>query len=184
MNPIEPGQTMQIAAVRTRLWLERVVIGHNFCPFAKRELRRDAVRFTVCESNRNEPVLQQLIDECRFLDGHDATETTLLILPDGFADFMDYLDLVDLGERLLAGQGYEGVYQIASFHPDYCFADAEIGDAANFTNRSPYPMLHLLREASLDTAIDNYPDIDAIPAGNIAKARALGADYFRNLLGM
>ena len=90
--------------------------------------------------------------------------------------------MLELAERLLAQLGYEGVYQIASFHPDYCFADADNDDAANFTNRSPYPMLHLLREASLSMAIDNYPDIDAIPQRNVEKARVLGADYFRALL--
>jgi hypothetical protein len=167
---------------RTRQWLETVVIGLNFCPFAKRELRRNAIRFTESPSHRVEKVLEQLVAECEFLDKHPDAETTLLILPAGFEEFLDYLDLLELAERLLAELGYEGVYQIASFHPDYCFADADHEDAANFTNRSPYPMLHLLREASLDAAIDNHPDIDAIPQSNIDKARMLGADYFRALL--
>jgi hypothetical protein len=172
-----------IVIEKTRQWLEEVVIGLNFCPFAKRELRRDAVRFTVNASGDMGDALQQLIVECGFLDANPDTETTLLILPTGYAEFLDYLDLAGLAEDLLAEQGYEGVYQVASFHPDYCFADAEPDDAANYTNRSPYPMLHLLREASLDTAIDNYPDIDSIPANNMKKARALGAGYFRDLMG-
>lgn len=167
---------------RTRLWLENVVIGLNFCPFAKRELRRNAIRFTECQNPRVEDVLEQLVAECEYLDNHPETETTLLILADGFEDFLDYLDMIELAERLLAELGNEGVYQIASFHPDYCFADTDSGDAANFTNRSPYPMLHLLREASLDAAIDNHPDIDAIPTANVVKARELGLDYFRKLL--
>ncbi len=171
-----------IVIEKTRQWLEEVVIGLNFCPFAKRELRRDAVRFTVNGSGDMGDALQQLIDECGFLDANPDTETTLLILPEGYAEFLDYLDLAGLSEDLLAEQGYEGVYQVASFHPDYCFADAEPDDAANYTNRSPYPMLHLLREASLDTAIDNYPDIDSIPENNINKARSLGAGYFRDFL--
>lgn len=170
------------ALARTRRWLEQVVIGHNFCPFAKRELRRNAIRFAECPCDRNKDVLEQLVAECEFLDTHPDTETTLLVLPRGFEGFLDYLDMLELAERLLAQLGYEGVYQIASFHPDYCFADADNDDAANFTNRSPYPMLHLLREASLSMAIDNYPDIDAIPQGNVEKARVLGADYFRALL--
>jgi hypothetical protein len=167
---------------RTRQWLETVVIGLNFCPFAKRELRRNAIRFTESPSHRVEEVLEQLVSECRFLDNHPETETTLLILPNGFEEFLDYLDMLELAERLLAKLGYEGVYQIASFHPDYCFADAEKEDAANFTNRSPLPMLHLLREASLEKVIDDYPDTDTIPQANIEKARLLGADYFRALL--
>ena len=177
----QSGSDYGDAAARTRLWLEQVVIGLNFCPFAKRELRKNAVRFAVCGSNSSQDVLQQLIDECRFLDAHDATETTLLIMPNGYSDFMEYLDLADLAEQLLAEQGYEGVYQIASFHPDYCFADADSEDVANYTNRSPYPMLHLLREASLDQAIDAYPDIDSIPANNIEKARGLGSGFFKAL---
>lgn len=178
----QPTQEPPVIA-KTRQWIENVVVGLNFCPFAKRELRRDAVRFTVCGNGGTADALQRLIDECGHLDAHPETETTLLILPEGFADFLDYLDLAELAEDLLAEQGYEGVYQVASFHPDYCFADAGPDDAANYTNRSPYPMLHLLREASLDTAIDNYPDIDSIPENNMEKARTLGADFFRAHLG-
>ena len=95
---------------------------------------------------------------------------------------MHYLDLTELAEDLLAEQGYEGVYQVASFHPEYCFADADSEDAANYTNRSPYPMLHLLREASLDVAIDNFPGIDSIPETNMQKARSLGAEFFQTML--
>jgi uncharacterized protein len=169
------------AIQQTQHWLEEVVVGLNFCPFAKRELRRNAVRFTVNSSSDMGDALQQLIVECIFLDEHPDTETTLLILPEGYAEFLDYLDLAGLAEDLLAERGYEGVYQVASFHPEYRFADAEPDDAGNYTNRSPYPMLHLLREASLDTAIDNYPDIDSIPDNNMKKARALGVDFFRAL---
>lgn len=139
---------------QTQQWIETIVVGLNFCPFAKRELRKDTVRFVVNDNAELQETLQQLISECAFLDSNPETETTLIILPSGFDDFMDYLDLTELAENLLAEQDYEGVYQVASFHPDYCFADADSEDAANYTNRSPYPMLHLLREASLDTAID------------------------------
>ncbi len=170
------------AIEKTQQWLEEVVIGLNFCPFAKRELRKNAVRFILHESGDMQETLQQLIAECEFLDANPETETTLLILPNGFEDFLHYLDLTELAEDLLAEQGYEGVYQVASFHPEYCFADADSDDAANYTNRSPYPMLHLLREASLDIAIDNYPDIDAIPNNNMQKARSLGAAYFISVL--
>ena len=170
------------AIKQTEQWIETIVIGLNFCPFAKREIRRNAVRYVLIESSEIADVLTQLMDECAFLDNNPDTETTLIILPTGFDDFMDYLDLTELAENLLAEQDYEGVYQVASFHPDYCFADADSDDAANYTNRSPYPMLHLLREASLDTAIDNFPDIDSIPETNMQKARSLGADYFRVFL--
>jgi uncharacterized protein len=170
------------AIEQTQQWLEEVVIGLNFCPFAKRELRKNAVRFILNKSGDIQETLEQMITECEFLDANPETETTLLILPNGFEDFLYYLDLTELAEDLLAEQGYEGVYQVASFHPDYCFADSEADDAANYTNRSPYPMLHLLREASLDMAIDNYPDIDSIPKTNMQKARTLGAEFFQSIL--
>lgn len=163
----------------TQQWIETIVVGLNFCPFAKRELRKNAVRFVVNDTAELQETLQQLISECAFLNNNPETETTLIILASGFDDFMDYLDLIELAENLLAEQDYEGVYQVASFHPDYCFADADSEDAANYTNRSPYPMLHLLREASLDTAIDNFPDIDSIPETNMQKARSLGVNFFR-----
>jgi hypothetical protein len=166
----------------TKQWIEAIVVGLNFCPFAKRELRKNAVRFVINDNAELQETLQQLISECAFLDNNPETETTLIILASGFDDFMDYLDLIELAENLLAEQDYEGIYQVASFHPDYCFADADSDDAANYTNRSPYPMLHILREASLDTAIDNFPDIDSIPETNMQKARNLGAHFFSEFL--
>lgn len=170
------------ATKKTEQWIESIVIGLNFCPFAKREIRKNAVRYVLTESTEMADVLAQLMEECAFLDGNPATETTLLILPVGFEEFYDYLELHALAEDLLEEHDYEGVYQIASFHPDYCFADADSDDAANYTNRSPYPMLHLLREASLESAIDNYPDIDSIPETNMQKARGLGVAYFQSML--
>ncbi|MBP6310496.1 MAG: DUF1415 domain-containing protein, partial [Arenimonas sp.] len=106
----------------TQQWIEEVVIGLNFCPFAKREIRKNAVRFILNESGDMQETLQQLIAECELLDANPDTETTLLILPNGFEDFLYYLDLTEMAEDLLAEQGYEGVYQVASFHPEYCFA--------------------------------------------------------------
>ena len=175
-------ETTESIIARTRQWIETVVVGMNFCPFAKREMRHNTVRFIVSSDLDIESVLLQLIDECTHLDVDDGTQTTLLILPEGFADFDDYLDLAGLAEDLLADRGYEGVYQVASFHPDYRFADADADDPANYTNRSPYPMLHLLREDGLEAAIASYTDPDAIAENNIAKARALGSDYWLKLM--
>lgn len=162
-------------------WIESVVVGYNFCPFAKRELRRGRVRYALAEGGA-ESALACVLAECQHLDADPDTETTLLILPDGFDDFEEYLDLTAMAEDLLAELGYEGVYQIASFHPGYRFADADADDAGNYTNRSPYPMLHLLREDGLSRAIDAYPDADAIPENNIATARALGAARWQALI--
>ncbi len=125
--------------------------------------------------------LEAVIAELRFLDRTEDIETTLLIFPNHFADFDDYLDLVELAERLSIAEGYEGVYQIASFHPQYCFAGADEDDPANYTNRSPYPMLHLLREDSIARAVDHYIDPEGIPERNIAFAQEKGLKYMQLL---
>ena len=113
--------------------------------------------------------------EVQWLDEHSETATTLLVFPTLFKNFDHYLDFVELAESMLVDQGYEGVYQLATFHPDYCFDGAEPDDAANYTNRSPYAMVHLLREESVEQAIAFYGDTDAIPERNIAKLTAMGS---------
>ena len=156
------------------------MIGENFCPFAKREWDRQSIRYHISEESSYQAVLEDVLAECRLLDDKPDVETTLLILPQGFADFVDFLALLETAERLLVLEGYEGIYQIASFHPQYCFDDADEDDAANYTNRSPYAMLHLLREDSLEKAIVSYKgDIEQVPERNIAHARALGVAFFR-----
>jgi hypothetical protein len=109
-------------------------------------------------------------------------ETTLLVLTEGLEDFDDYLDLLEIAEALLADRGYEGTFQLASFHPDYVFADAEPDDPANFTNRSPYPMWHLLREAGLERALEHHPDPEGIPARNVEAMRELGHEALSEAL--
>lgn len=163
-------------------WVDKVVIGHNFCPFAKKELEGNRIRYVLSETNNAEVALESLIKECEYLDEHDQTETTLLIFSGFLADFEDFLDFVEMANQLIEMQDYEGVYQLASFHPDYCFADAEQADAANYTNRSPYPMLHLLRESSLERAIEHYPGAEKIPENNIQLATEKGAKYFQDIL--
>ena len=128
-----------------------------------------------------ESALETLVDELNFLDRTEGIETSLLIFPNHFADFEDYLDLVELAENLSIEQGYEGVYQIASFHPDYCFAGADADDPANYTNRSLYPMLHLLREDSISKALDHYIDPEGIPERNIAFAQEKGLRHMQLL---
>ncbi|MDT8451452.1 MAG: DUF1415 domain-containing protein [Gammaproteobacteria bacterium] len=167
---------------QTRCWVKTVIVGNNFCPFARRELERGSIRYSVKTGRDMESALQAVVDECIQLDNNDAIETMLLIFPEGFQDFEDYLQLVELAEGLLADQGYESVYQVASFHPDYCFAGAEQNDAANYTNRSPYPMLHLIREASLEQALINYPEPEKIPEQNVERARELGLEEMQRRL--
>ncbi|WP_276480154.1 DUF1415 domain-containing protein [Paraflavitalea pollutisoli] len=166
---------------QTRKWVKDVVIGCNFCPFAAREVKRNSVRYEVVTATRTDDSLSILLEACKRLDMEPDTETTLLIFPIAFADFEEYLDLVAMAEQLLKKKGYEGVYQVASFHPQYRFAGAPADDAANFTNRSVYPMLHLLREASIEAALKKYPDPDSIPADNIHFARDKGYTYMKML---
>ena len=167
---------------QTRCWVEEVIVAHSFCPFARREVERQSIRYTVSPETQVAGALEVLIDECILLDRDSSIETTLLIYPQGFEAFEDYLDFTALAEALLIEQGYEGVYQLATFHPDYCFADAPDDDPANYTNRSPYPVLHMLREASLEKAISEHSDPEGIPERNVSHARELGLSVLRELL--
>ncbi len=158
----------------TKKWVTNIVVGLNFCPFAGQAVLQNKVRYSVEDTGNPETILATLFEECLYLDKHQEIETTLLILSKGVDDWEEYLEIADLGSELLKEQGYEGIYQLATFHPDYLFEGSRQDDAANYTNRSPYPTLHLIREASLEEAIGSYPDVDKIPERNIALARKLG----------
>lgn len=166
----------------TQAWLKTFIIEYSICPFAKRELERGSIRFDVSHDSGIESCLLNLMLECDRLDADLSIETTLLIYENAFTAFDDYLDFLELAETLLIEQGYEGVYQLASFHPDYCFEGAEQDDPANYTNRSPYPMLHLLRETSIERAVTTYPDPENIPQRNIDLTRELGLAKMQTLL--
>lgn len=165
-----------------RHWVETLVVGLNLCPFAKRELVKNRVRFSVTDAVTEEQLLEALQAELELLDHDEAIETTLLIHPDVLQDFYDYNQFLDRADSLLEQMGLVGIYQIASFHPDYRFGGTAPDDVENYTNRSPYPMLHLLREESLEQAIANYPDPEQIPERNIALLRSLGHDRMQVLL--
>ena len=164
----------EIAITETKNWITNVVVGCNFCPFAARELKLDTIHYQVEPGVKPQIILQTFLDECKRLDESDKTETSLIILTNSYQDFEDYLDLVDLAEKLLEAEDYEGIYQVASFHPDYRFEGAAPDDPANFTNRSIYPMLQLLREESVERVLKNYKDPDSIPENNIAFAQKKG----------
>ncbi len=166
---------------QTTQWINSVVIGCNFCPFAAKAVLRKSIRYVVLPEVTLESSLEAVMEELRYLDRAEDIETTLIIFPNHFADFEEYLDLAELAEDLSVEQDYEGVYQIASFHPDYCFAEAEANDPANYTNRSPYPMLHLLREDSITKALDHFIDPEGIPERNIAFAQEKGLKYMQML---
>jgi uncharacterized protein len=166
----------------TRQWLEEVVIGLNLCPFARKELVNNRVRFVVSSADSEEALLAELQAELLHLDDHPETETTLLVHPGVLADFDTYNEFLAVGDGLLELLELDGIFQIASFHPDYRFADTGPDDAENFTNRSPFPMLHLLREASVERAVESHPDPDAIPERNIALMQRLGTAKMRQRL--
>jgi uncharacterized protein len=164
-----------------RFWLQSFVIELNLCPFAKRELVKDRIRFSCTDVDSIEQLLVILRDELLRLENDLEIETTLLIHPQVLQDFADYNQFLDLADTLLEQEGFEGVVQIASFHPDYRFADTAKDDAENFSNRSPYPILHLLREASVEREVANYPDVDKIPQRNIELLRSIGAAKLKSL---
>ncbi|SOY86120.1 conserved protein of unknown function [Cupriavidus taiwanensis] len=174
-----PSDDAVIAA--TRHWLERAVIGLNLCPFAKSVYVKEQVRYVVSPVTGAPDVMDDLERELRLLADADPAQvdTTLLILPHAVADFLDFNDLLYFAERLLASLGLEGTLQIASFHPRYQFAGTEPDDIENYTNRAPYPILHLLREDSIARAAAAFPDAADIYERNQAVMRRLGHDGWR-----
>lgn len=166
----------------TENWVKQVIMKYNICPFARQEVERKSIRYAVIEQSKMADALLGMMDECHFLDSNPETETTLVIFPKGFEGFYPYLDLVDLANDLMAEHGYEGTYQLASFHPDYCFEDEPQNSPANYTNRSPYPTIHIIREASMEKALAEYDDPESIPERNIAFASRKGSDFFEKLL--
>lgn len=172
-----------LVEARTRAWLEHAVIGLNLCPFAKAPHVKGQIRYVVTETGEPAALLELLAAEIRALVASDPEqiETTLVIHPKALVDFDDYNDFLDAADAVLDALDAAGVLQIATFHPAYRFAGSASGDIANATNRSPYPMLHLLREASVDRAVVAFPDAETIYQRNVETLEALGADGWRRL---
>ena len=168
----------------TKLWLDRFVIGLNLCPFAKHPFRNDKIRYIVFEGNDLEKLTETWLKEANALveTTPSVLETTLIILPEVLDEFEAYLDFVDMSEFILEEVDLDGVIQIASFHPDYQFDETEPTDVENYTNRSPFPMLHLLREESVNRAIEAYPEIGDIPDNNIDTMNKLGLTRVKQML--
>lgn len=159
------------------LWLNKVVIGLNLCPFSGRPTAENRVRFALSYAATEESLLEELTREMVLLDSTPTAEleTTLLIVPNVLGDFYDYTQFLSWAEAHIKREGWQGVYQLASFHPNYCFAGAEPDDAENLTNRSPYPIIHIIREASLSAALGYFTDVEAIPERNKARVESLTA---------
>jgi hypothetical protein len=166
------------AIAETRAWVDRAVIGLNLCPFAKAVQVKGQVRYVVCTDSEPEVLLSMLIDELHALAHCEPseTDTTLLIHPAALTDFLDFNDFLGVVDDALDELGYNGTLQVASFHPQFQFADTAANDLSNATNRSPYPTLHILREASIDRAVAAFPEPEAIFEANIQTLEDLGAD--------
>lgn len=167
----------------TQRWLERAVIGLNLCPFAKAVHVKGLIHYAVSEATSAAELLADLKKELNSLVAGEsvASDTTLLIAPECLQDFLDFNDLLGKADKLLANMGLEGVIQLASFHPQYQFAGTEADDVTNFTNRAPYPTLHLLRESSIDQAVAAFPEAEAIFEVNMQTMQRLGKQGWADL---
>lgn len=164
-------------------WLDEIVVGLNFCPFAGKPHRNKKIRFVTSEAKESETLLLDLQDELTLLDqkSSEEIETTLLIIPKMLSDFQDYNQFLDYADQLLIEYEWEGIFQIASFHPDYCFADTEPDSVENLTNRSPYPILHILRENSIEKAIQDIAAPNEIYERNIRTINDLSSEKIKTL---
>jgi len=180
--PLPDSETAAYIA-DTQRWLQRAVIGLNLCPFARAVHQRDQIRYVVTAASGAEDLLAELAQELTLLDQADPLqhETTLLIHPQAFADFLDFNDFLGEAEAAIAALDLEGELQVASFHPHYQFAGTTGDDIGNYTNRSPWPTLHLLREESIERALEGGTDADAIVTANIARLQQLGLSGWQGL---
>ncbi len=174
--------TSQQIVQKTKNWLDEIVIGLELCPFADKVVKNNSIDYTVVDNDDLEQHLHSLADGFKKLDEQTEIETSLIIFPNAYKKFEDYLELLLLSNLLLEDLNYIGTYQLASFHPDYRFDETEEDDASNFSNRSPYPMLHILRESSVELAIMHYENIDDVPEQNIQKLKKIGFEKMQSTL--
>ncbi len=172
-----------IAIADTVRWLERAVIGLNLCPFAKAPHVKGQIHYAVSQAKGIEGLRDELMHELKALAALPAQEreTVLLIVPHMLRDFLDFNDFLDEADGALQALDLEGEFQVASFHPDFQFAGTEPQDITNFTNRSPYPTLHLIREASIDRAVEVFPNAEAIYEANMHTMETLGLEGWKKL---
>ena len=175
--------TNNTAYTATACWLEKFVIGLNLCPFAAHPWNKGQVRIAISDGSTTDNLAHDFLAELRTLVETPASElaTTLLVTPEGLQDFEDYLDFVELAQQLLEKAQLEGQIQLASFHPDYLFEGESSDSPSVYTNRSPYPLLHLIREAEMEEALSRYPDPENIPDNNIRKMNELGLETIHTM---
>ncbi len=164
-------------------WLNDVVIGLNLCPFAAKPQRNKQIKIFVSEASQEEALLEDILLQLIELSNTkpEKLETTLVVVPNMLQDFWDYNFFIDWVEGLIKQQDWEGIFQVATFHPDYCFGGSEPEDDENLTNRSPYPVFHLIREESMEKVLKHYPDPESIPDTNIARVSALSEEERKKL---
>jgi hypothetical protein len=171
-----------VEVLQTKQWLEEIIVGLNFCPFAKKELVNDSIYYHLSALNKVKKAIVELIQQCHYLQNSPDLETSLIVYQSGFRHFERYLELVDVANEMLVLSGFEGVFQLASFHPEYVFDNDDFDDAANFTNRSPYPTIHIIREDSLAKVLSVYKNPEQIPVNNVELARKKGTQFFEEAL--
>ncbi|HGY9580271.1 DUF1415 domain-containing protein [Vibrio harveyi] len=164
-------------------WLNDVVIGLNLCPFAAKPQRNKQIKIFVSEASQEEALLEDILLQLIELSNTEPEklETTLVVVPNMLQDFWDYNFFIDWVEGLIKQQDWEGIFQVATFHPDYCFGGAEPEDDENLTNRSPYPVFHLIREESMEKVLKHYPAPESIPDTNIERVSALSEEERKKL---
>lgn len=177
----EKNPEVMIAEMKN--WLEKAVIGLNLCPFAKSVHVKEQIRYVVSNAQNEEELLADLLDELQQLYDADADklETTLLIHPYVLTDFLDYNDFLEVADAAVSELSLDGEIQVASFHPDYQFAETRYEDVENYSNRAPYPCLHLLRESSVERAVAAFPEAEKIYQKNIDTLKELGAEGWKEL---
>lgn len=165
----------------TDQWVKQFIIELNICPFAYKPVKEKKIRYVVSHTKSENELVALVESELNFLHQHSTSEieTTLVIHPNVLVDFLDYNDFLEIADDVIVELGYDGIFQIASFHPEYQFADTQPNDPENYTNRSPFPMLHILREESVEHAIQSYPNVDQIPLDNIARMKNLGIEKIK-----
>jgi hypothetical protein len=183
MSTANPNADDEAIVVATRRWVERAVVGLNLCPFAKAVVVKEQVRYVVSPARTPEELLEQLMNELQDLADADPeqVDTTLLIHPFVLNDFLDFNEFLDVADAAIEDMKLDGDIQVASFHPDYQFADTDINDISNYTNRAPYPILQLLREESIDRAVEAIPDAAEIFEKNIETLEKLGHEGWDKL---
>lgn len=176
MSALEkPSSNTELITREVGDWLNDVVIGLNLCPFAAKPMRNRQIKTFVSHAETEETLLQDILEQLLELDStsSEKIDTTLVVVPNMLSDFYDYNLFIDWIEALLRQQNWQGIFQLATFHPNYCFGGTDPEDAENLTNRSPYPIFHLLREDSMEKVLKHYPDPESIPDKNIERVESL-----------